>query len=199
MKKRLFCAVLAASACIGGMTAVHAESVPVYTLAPITVTAQRYEKKDVNIAASTQVVTHEELVQTGQQNVQQALSYLDGITYSGMGPNGTAVSSMTSKIVIRGVEDGTLVMVNGTPINWRSVTIWKISPLNRLKESKSSAGAVPFFTEARQPAASLILLQRRKCQTVYPSVLAIMASRIMPYLPTPEISPLPTTITNGVM
>lgn len=158
MKKRLFCAVLAASACIGGMTAVHAESVPVYTLAPITVTAQRYEKKDVNIAASTQVVTHEELVQTGQQNVQQALSYLDGITYSGMGPNGTAVSSMTSKIVIRGVEDGTLVMVNGTPINWRSRYNLEDIPTESIErvEIVRGGGAVLYGSQATGGVINII-------------------------------------------
>lgn len=111
--------IMAVLAAIGVFGAQDVSAHGVYALNPVVVTANRYEKAALEVAASTQTMTAEDLSRTGQNNLQQALSFLDGISYSGMGPNGTAVSSMTSKIIFRGVTDGTLVLVNGTPINWR--------------------------------------------------------------------------------
>jgi len=56
----------------------------VYELAPVTVTASRYEKKDVSVASSTQVISEEALQMTGQDNLQQALGFLDSVSYVGM-------------------------------------------------------------------------------------------------------------------
>ncbi len=129
MKKRtqtLILATLLAAAATGAQT-IYAESTGGgnasydYELDPILVTANRYEKKDLDIAASTQTYTATEIEQTGADNMFTALQYLDGVVQSGMGPNGASVSSMTSKIIFRGVEDGTVVMLNGTPINWRNL------------------------------------------------------------------------------
>ena len=47
-----------------------------YTLNPVTVTATRYEKKDVDIGASTQTFTAKEIEQTGADNMSTALQYL---------------------------------------------------------------------------------------------------------------------------
>lgn len=102
-----------------GACAAPVSAADVYELAPVTVTASRYEVKEVDVPQSTQVISNEAIAMTGQDNLQQALGFLDSVSYVGMGPNGSAISSMTSKIVMRGVTDGTLVMVNGVPINWR--------------------------------------------------------------------------------
>jgi len=117
--KALLLAALAAGLLTGGVDA--AETTTVYTLDPVTVTATRYEKKDVEVASSTQTFTADDIEKTGADNMNSALQYLDGVVQAGMGPNGTAVSSMTSKLVIRGVDGGTLVLVNGTPISWRGL------------------------------------------------------------------------------
>ncbi len=129
MKKRtqtLILATLLAAAATGAQT-IYAESTGGgnasydYELDPILVTANRYEKNDLDIAASTQTYTATEIEQTGADNMFTALQYLDGVVQSGMGPNGASVSSMTSKLMFRGVENGTVVMLNGTPINWRNL------------------------------------------------------------------------------
>ena len=157
MKKKLILAAMAAATCLTGTAAQAADSM-VYTLAPVTVTAQRYEKKDVNVAASTQIMSSEELVSTGQQNLQQALSFLDSTTYNGMGPNGTPISSMTSKIIMRGVQDGTLVMVNGTPINWRGKYNLEDIPVDSIEkvEVVRGGGAVLYGSQATGGVINII-------------------------------------------
>lgn len=90
---------------------------PSFTLDQMIVTANRYEKRDVDIAASTQVLTKEDLEKSGTTNVVSALSYVLGVTYMGYGPEGSSLGSKNSNLTIRGVDKGTLVMVNGAPIN----------------------------------------------------------------------------------
>ena len=124
MKKRTQFLLSAAflAAMTTGTQGVSAENANIdYELDPVVVTANRYLKKDIDIAASTQTYTAKEIEQSGADNMLTALQYLDGVIQSGMGPNGASNASMTSKIMIRGVEDGTVVMINGTPINWRTL------------------------------------------------------------------------------
>lgn len=135
-----------------------AAAADVYELAPVTVTASRYEKKDVNVASSTQVVSEEALQMTGQDNLQQALGFLDSVSYVGMGPNGSAISSMTSKIVMRGVEDGTLVLVNGTPVNWRGKYNLEDIPADSIEkvEVVRGGGAVLYGSQATGGVINII-------------------------------------------
>lgn len=141
-----------------GTCHVSAQENNVYELSPITVTATRYASKDLNVAESTQVLTSEQLRQTGQTNLQQALAYMDGVVYSSMGSNGTAASSMTSKIIIRGVEDGTLVMVNGTPINWRRKYNLEDIPLESIErvEVVRGGGSVLYGSQATGGVINII-------------------------------------------
>ena len=100
-----------------------AQAAPVseYDLDPVIVTANRYLKKDIEVAASTQTYTAKDIEQSGGDNMLTALQYMDGLVQNGRGPNGASFSTMTSKLMIRGVEYGTVVMLNGTPINWRNM------------------------------------------------------------------------------
>ena len=122
MKKDVKCllsALVFVGISLGGYGIASAAGEAVYELNPVTVTANRYEKRDVEVPASTQIISHEQLERTGQVNLQKALAFTEGTVYQQMGPGGVGLSTMTSKIIMRGMQDGTLVLVNGTPINWR--------------------------------------------------------------------------------
>lgn len=54
---------------VGGMEQASAAEGQVYDLAPVTVTATRYASKDLNVGESTQIVTSEQLQQTGQTKI----------------------------------------------------------------------------------------------------------------------------------
>lgn len=156
MNQRKWMACMAALTLLGGITA--SAKGDVYELAPITVTASRYEKKDAWVPASTQVLSSEALQMTGQENLQQALSFLDSVTYAGMGPNGSAMSSMTSKIIMRGVVDGTLVLVNGTPIHWRGKYNLEDIPVGSIEkvEVVRGGGAVLYGSQATGGVINII-------------------------------------------
>lgn len=142
----------------GNACAADGTSDAVYSLNPVVVTATRYEKSDAEIPAATQTFTEEQIEQTGADNLQVALQYLDGVIDAGMGPNGTSVSSMTTKNVIRGVSDGTVVMINGTPINWRTNYNLENIPTSAVErvEVVRGGGAVLYGSQATGGVINII-------------------------------------------
>lgn len=142
----------------GNACAADGTSDAVYSLNPVVVTATRYEKSDAEIPAATQTFTEEQIEQTGADNLQVALQYLDGVINAGMGPNGTSVSSMTTKNVIRGVSNGTVVMINGTPINWRTNYNLENIPTSAVErvEVVRGGGAVLYGSQATGGVINII-------------------------------------------
>lgn len=92
-----------------------------FTLEPMVITATRTEKRDVDVPASTEVLTHDEIVERGATNAMDALNYVNGVEINRYFPGGAAMTTMTPDINIRGYGEGTLVMVNGNPINLNNV------------------------------------------------------------------------------
>ena len=86
-----------------------------YDLDPIVVTASRYEKKDLDVPATTSVYTHKQLEATGATTVEGAMRYATGIIYKA-----ETVGSGGGEFLIRGKRRGTLVMVDGVPLNVRT-------------------------------------------------------------------------------
>lgn len=142
----------------GNACAADGTSDAVYSLNPVVVTATRYEKSDAEIPAATQTFTEEQIEQTGADNLQVALQYLDGVIDAGMGSNGTSVSSMTTKNVIRGVSNGTVVMINGTPINWRTNYNLENIPTSAVErvEVVRGGGAVLYGSQATGGVINII-------------------------------------------
>ena len=88
-----------------------------FTMDQLIVTASRIKTHDLNTAAAVEVLTHDELVATGGTNIQEALKFGTGLYFQSQGTKGTSQGTMNSKIIIRGVEKGTLVLVDGVPLN----------------------------------------------------------------------------------
>lgn len=88
-----------------------------YTLDPIVVTAQRTETRDLETPAATIVLTKEDIKNTGAKTVFDAISFTTGITNFSYGAGGLDYGSMDSRVNIRGLERGALILINGAPIN----------------------------------------------------------------------------------
>lgn len=119
LRKNSLVAMLVTGVMLAGDAQVFAaeNDVQNYTLDPIVITAHRYKTDDLNTPAAVDVFTQEQLAATGGTNLVEALKFATGVTYQAQGPRGTTQGTMTSKIIIRGVEKGTLVLVDGVPIN----------------------------------------------------------------------------------
>lgn len=88
-----------------------------FSFDPIIVTALRSENKELDTPANVTVKTGEELKATGAKTVIDALQFVEGINIYSQNPYGQSAGRMSSELVMRGIKKGTLIMVNGAPIN----------------------------------------------------------------------------------
>ena len=114
MKKK--CIGLLAGLVVLNMGAVHAEEaqgVSEFTLDPIYITATRYDKKDLDIPASTQVFTREDLEAMNAKSVMEVLGNIPGFTIS-ESPSGNGSPG------IRGITGHLSILINGIPLSTES-------------------------------------------------------------------------------
>ena len=78
MKKGLLMTALITGTLMSSAAA-FAEELQEYTLDQMVVTATRYEKRDVEVAASTEVLDTKKLEQTGATNLYDALKFGAGL------------------------------------------------------------------------------------------------------------------------
>ena len=94
-----------------------AEKLQEFVLDPMVVTAQGFATKDLETPALVEVFNEKEIEDSGANNAYDVLQDTLGVTASSYGFNGTNQGTMTSRIMVRGVQDGTLVLVDGIPMN----------------------------------------------------------------------------------
>ena len=157
-KSLLMTVLITGSVMWGGVAACAEENVGEFDLDTIIVTATRTEKRDLDIAAETQVLTRQKIENIGAVNVQQLLQTVPGLVYQSKGPGGASLGSMTSKISIRGVETGTLVLVNGSPINYRGLYNLEDIPVDIIEkiEIVKGGGSVLYGSEATGGVINII-------------------------------------------
>ncbi|MBR1976585.1 MAG: TonB-dependent receptor [Phascolarctobacterium sp.] len=155
-KAMLMTALILGSVSMG--TVVHASELNTFTMDEYVVTASRYAKADLDIAADTDVITSERIEAIGATNVQQVLQTVPGLVYQSKGPGGASLGSMTSKISMRGVEKGTLVLLNGTPINYRGLYNLENIPVETIEriEVVKGGGSVLYGSEATGGVINII-------------------------------------------
>ena len=146
----------------GGTGCVAAEKLNTFTMDEYVVTASRYAKADLDIAADTDVITSERIEAIGATNVQQVLQTVPGLVYQSKGPGGASLGSMTSKISMRGVEKGTLVLLNGTPINYRGLYNLENIPVETIEriEIVKGGGSVLYGSEATGGVVNIITKEK---------------------------------------
>ncbi len=152
------CAVFTGAACASGVSAAE-----VYELNPVLVTAQRSVTKDMETPAAIEILHADDLQKTGATSVQEALKFSTGIITHGQGPRNISQGTMTSKAVIRGVEKGTLVLVDGVPINQGGRYNLEDIPVESIDrvEVVRGGGAVLYGSEANGGVINIITKGKR--------------------------------------
>lgn len=135
-----------------------------FTMDQVLVTASRMETHDMNTAAAVEVLTHDQLVATGGTNIQEALKFGTGLFFQSQGSKGTSQGTMNSKIVIRGVEKGTLVLVDGVPLNQSGRYNLENIPTELVErvEIVRGGGAVLYGSEATGGVINIITKGKRE-------------------------------------
>lgn len=82
-----------------------------YVLDPMMVTAARYEKRDVDIPAATEIYDQQKIEKLGANNVMEVVKNIPGFTL-------TASPTGNTYIGFRGIaKDNVAILVNGIPLN----------------------------------------------------------------------------------
>lgn len=116
-----------------------------FTLDPMVVTAQRTETKDLATPATVTVISQEKLEQAGYKNVFDAIEHQVGLTSTGYGDAGQDFGFSSGRTVIRGYDRGTLVMLDGIPMNlknYNSLDGIPMSMVERIEVIKGAAGTL---------------------------------------------------------
>lgn len=140
------------------------EAAPVYMLDTVNVTAQAYEKKELDTPADVTVVTRQELQASGRENIAQALKYEPGIMVSAMGPHDQSWITGNTGVNLRGVTGGTLVMIDGIPVNWNGVSHLDMIPVGAVEkvEVVKGGGAVLYGSSAYGGVVNVITRKDRQ-------------------------------------
>lgn len=128
-----------------GGTAVHAAELQEFTLDPMIVTAQRMETRDLDTPASVSVITDAEIKDAGYKNVFDVIEHQLGMTSTGYGDAGQTLGWSKGRTVIRGFDRGTLVLVDGIPLNLKNYNETDSVPLDfveRIEIVKGAAGTL---------------------------------------------------------
>jgi len=87
------------------------EALNEYVLDPMMVTAARYEKRDVDIPAATEIYDQQKIEKLGANNVMEIVKNIPGFTL-------TASPTGNTYIGFRGIaKDNVAILVNGIPLN----------------------------------------------------------------------------------
>ncbi len=161
ISQKVFSLSIAAGAALlfGNSASVFAaEELQEFTLDQLIVTATRTEKRDVHVPASTAVLTNRDLQATGANNLQVALGRVPGLVYKTFSPGGGAMGTMSNEIAIRGVSNGTLVMLNGVPMNLRGKYYLDAIPLESVERVEIIKGgaSVLYGSEAMGGVVNII-------------------------------------------
>lgn len=104
-------------ACCAGCASALAQELQEFSLDTLVVTASRVQQKDIESASSVEVIDAESIAGSGAGNAFSVLQHALGVTTLAPGPGGMSMGSLTSKVQLRGVDKGTLVLVDGAAIN----------------------------------------------------------------------------------
>lgn len=163
MSRKKLATAIACAVFIGEHVASGVSAAEVYELNPVLVTAQRSVTKDMETPAAIEILHADDLQKTGATSVQEALKFSTGIITHGQGPRNISQGTMTSKAVIRGVEKGTLVLIDGVPINQGGRYNLEDIPVESIDrvEVVRGGGAVLYGSEANGGVINIITKGKR--------------------------------------
>ncbi|MEZ4524386.1 MAG: TonB-dependent receptor [Desulfobacterales bacterium] len=112
-------------------------------LETMTVTAERFPVKEKESHRFVRVISSEELKESGANNLSDALKRAGGFDYKAFGSQGISHGGMNSTLTIRGIKDGELILINGSPIQGAAGHAYDLNtiPLDQIERIEILKGA----------------------------------------------------------
>ncbi len=157
----------------GGTSAYAAEkkaeedALATFELNPMVITAQRTELSDLDTPAGTSVITAADIERSGAKTAYEVIERQVGVVNKAYGPGGREYGGSASRITIRGLDKGTLVLVNGAPINLMNYNSTEGIPVQAIEkiEMVRGAQAALYGAEAMGGVVNIITKKGGKSRT----------------------------------
>lgn len=130
-----------------------------HELADTVVTAQRRAKRDLDTPATTTIITAKEIEKAGYRNVFEAIDQQIGSTSTSYGEAGQDFGVAAGRLNLRGYDRGTLVMINGVPMNLKNYPSTENIPASMVERIEIVKGAAStlYGAEAMGGVVNVIL------------------------------------------
>ena len=112
-----------------------------FSLDQVVVTATRTEKAIIDTPANTQVITGEDIKNGGYTSAFEAVKNLAQANVHTYQEDGGDYGGMMSRIRMRGIDQGTLVLINGNPVNYMNNATLNTIPLDQIEKIEIVKGA----------------------------------------------------------
>ncbi len=135
-----------------------------YTMSEMVVTATRTEKREIDVPATMTVITAEEMKAAGYRNAYEAIDQQIGSTSTSYGDMGQDFGFSAGRINLRGFDRGTLLLVNGVPMNLHGYPSTENIPVEMIERIEIVKGAAStlYGAEAMGGAINIILKRPEK-------------------------------------
>ena len=162
MKKSVKLTAVAVMAATNLCLPASAEELETYNLDTMVVTAQRESKRDVDTPASVTTLSQQQLAETGAANLFDALRLQSGVTSYSYGENGQSLGSQSAKILMRGANKGTVVMIDGVPANINENYYLDAIPVESIERVEIVKGAVSTLYGSEASSGVINIITKRK-------------------------------------
>ena len=185
---------------VWSVASVSAQQLPRYTLDPVIVTATRTETASSRIGSAVEVVTGDQLRETGAVTLLEALSAVSGVAITRAGP-----AAGTGSLFLRGAKgEHLLVLIDGIAVNdpispggsfdWNTISVDAVDrveivkgPQSTLYGSDAIAGVVQIITRMpTEPAGGHLQVEAGSYQTF--NATAGFSAEFLGNLVTAEVS-----------
>ena len=152
---------------MGGTSVFAEENLNEFTLDTMVVTAQRMETRDLDTPASVSIITANDIERSGAKTAYEIIERQVGFTNNAYGPGGREYGGSSTRTVLRGLDKGTLVMVNGAPINMMNYNSMEGIPVEAIEKIEIVRGAqsVLYGAEATGGVINIITKKTGKQKT----------------------------------
>lgn len=150
-----------------------------YQLDTVVVTATRSERALLDTPANVTIITAKEIRDKGYQSAFEAVQELSQANVHTYQQDGGDYGSMMSRIRLRGIDDATLVLINGNPANYMNHASLNNIPVDQIAkiEIVKGANSVLYGPQAMGGVINIITKRPEKTGEVHGTVSGSYGTR----------------------
>ena len=159
------------------------ENLNKFNLDTVVVTATRTEKQLLDTPANAQIITKEQITEQGYNSRFEAVTSMSQAGLMGWQEDGSDYSGMLTRIRLRGMDNGTLVLIDGHPANFLNASGLNNVPIDSVEkiEVVKGAGSVLYGPQAMGGVINVITKKPKAGEKTTAKVFGSLGNRYRDY------------------